>query len=233
MVLGEIGMKRRTVLDKASTPDGGSMELVEHDGTYSIRINGNDLMSTRQHFSEEKLAEFACNNINLKCEPRVLIGGLGCGFTLRAALKILPPDAEVTVAEVMPHVIAWNKNPDYPLGSDALADERVTVVQTDVNTLISKSKTFFDAIILDIDNGPTAMVMASNQYLYQEIGLHQIKSALTVGGRVAIWSAASNPQFSKMMGRAGFKVDVQRCRSNGDKGGWHHIFVGDRVREAR
>lgn len=224
-------MKKRTVLDQATTPDGSVMELVEHDSNYSIRINGVDLMSTRQHFSEEKLADYACDHLQSHREPRVLIGGLGFGYTLRAALKLLPPNAEVTVAELVPQVVSWNQNQAYPLAWEALADPRVQVVQTDVYSLISKSKAAFDAILLDIDNGPAALVTAGNQNLYQEIGLHQVKSALSFGGKVAIWSGSDQPKFSKMMGKVGFKVNVQRCRANGSKGGWHRIFVGQRVRD--
>lgn len=224
-------MKKHTVLDHAMTPDGRRMELVEHDGDYSIRVGGSDLMSTRQHASEERIAEVACDHLKARKNARVLIGGLGFGYTLRAALQVLPPDASVTVAELMPQVIAWNQNPAYPLAGDVLLDPRVSLVQKDVMSLIQVAKARYDAIILDVDNGADAMVTDDNQRLYQEVGLHQVKSALTLGGKVAYWSASANPPFVKLMGRIGFGVKVERCRSNGAKGSWHTLFIGTRFRE--
>lgn len=224
-------MKKRTILEHATTPDGGRMELVEHDGSYSIRINGIDLMSTRQHASEERIAELACSHLRERRGARVLIGGLGFGFTLRSALRQLPADATITVAELIPEVIAWNQNPAYPLAADALQDPRVRLMQKDVMTLVSAAKANFDAIILDVDNGADALVTGGNQKLYQELGLHQVKSALTLGGKVAYWSAASNPLFVKLMGRVGFAVETDRCRANGTSGGWHWIMLGKRLRE--
>ena len=229
--LSEKSLKKRTILDQATTPDGGRMELVEHDGSYSIRINGVDLMSTRQHASEERIAELACDHLRTRRGARVLIGGLGFGFTLRAALQVLPEDARITVAEIMPEVIAWNNNPDYPLAADVLKDPRVRLLQKDVMSLISAAKSSYDAIILDVDNGADALVTGGNQKLYQELGLHQVKSALTLGGKVAYWSAGSSPLFVKLMGRVGFGVEVERCRSNGAKGGWHNLMIGKRLRE--
>lgn len=223
-------MKKRTILDSALTPDGQCMELVEHDAAYSLRVGGVELMSTRQHASEEELARMICEPLAGQTKPRVLIGGLGFGYTLKAALRLLPPGAVVTVAELIPAVVTWNRDPAYPLAGEALTDPRVTLVERDVHQLIQSAKASYDGIILDVDNGADALVTGGNQKLYHEVGLHLVKNALTLGGRVAYWSASANPRFRDLMGRVGMAVQVQRCRSNGAKGSWHNIYVGRRLR---
>jgi len=217
-------MKKWTCLDTALMPDGKTISLHEHDGTYSVRVDGAELMSTRRHNSEDRIAELACEQA--KRQARVLIGGLGFGFTLKAALESLSTDAAVTVAEISSAVIAWNRNPAFPLAAAALADPRVTVVQQDVREIIAGSTHAFDSIILDVDNGPAALSTESNRGLYSLAGLRRTHAALKPGGCAAFWSAAPNPAFLKLMAAAGFAVDVQRCRAHTNSGGWHTLFIG-------
>ncbi len=219
-------MKKSTLIDQSQTPDGRAIALFEHDGNYSIRIDGLELMSTRQHASEERLAELACAGVKTKREAAVLIGGLGFGFTLRAALTQLSPDATVTVAELMPAVVEWNKNPAYKLAADVLADRRVKLVLADVAAVIGRSRGAFDAILLDVDNGPAALSAESNEQLYDDTGLYKILGALKAGGVVAFWSASADPRFAKRLAKAGFEVDVQRARAHVTSGGWHTLFLG-------
>jgi spermidine synthase len=219
-------MKKWTTVDTALMPDGKTISLYEHDGSYSVRVGGAELMSTRRHASEEKIAELACAQAKAISGPRVLIGGLGFGFTLKAALSVLPSDATVIMAEILAAVVAWNRNPSFHLAADAMADRRVIVLQKDVAEAISESRGAFDCIILDVDNGPAALSTEGNRRLYTAKGLHSIHTALRPGGCVAIWSAAPDPAFERLLARAGFVVDVQRCRPHRNSGGWHTIFVG-------
>jgi spermidine synthase len=222
-------MKKRTLIDSALMPDGSAILLYEHDGTYSVRVNGAELMSTRRHASEDRIAELACLHTKHIRRARVLIGGLGFGFTLKAALACLPADAAVTVAEISPAVIAWNRNSAFPLAAAALADPRVTVAEQDVGDVIAGFPGAFDSIILDIDNGPAALSTESNRGLYNLAGLNRTYAALRPAGCAAFWSAAPNHAFAKLMATAGFEVDVQRCRAHTNSGGWHTLFLGRAV----
>ena len=222
-------MKKWTTVDTALMPDGKTISLNEHDGSYSVRVDGINLMSTRRHSSEEMIAELACAQATGIHGARVLIGGLGFGYTLKAALSVLAADATVVMAEILAAVVAWNRNPSFNLAADAMADPRVIVLQKDVADVISESRGSFDSIILDVDNGPVALSTEGNHRLYDSKGLHLTRAALRPGGCVAIWSAAPDPAFEKLMARVGFAVDVQRCRPHANSGGCHSIFVG-RVR---
>ncbi|MBM4252879.1 MAG: hypothetical protein FJ146_12980 [Deltaproteobacteria bacterium] len=221
-------MKKWNLIDEAKTPDGTAMALYEHDGAYSIRVGGLELMSTRQSSSEERMAEIACEQLVGKKKPKILIGGLGFGFTVRATLRLAPKTAVVTVAELMPAVIAWNKNPDLPLAADVMQDPRVRIIQRDVMEIIATARGSYDAIMLDVDNGPAGLCTKDNDDIYSEVGLHQIQSALAPGGTVVFWSAAASPIFAKRLGRIGFEVNVTRTKSHGMKGSWHTLFVGRR-----
>jgi spermidine synthase len=213
-------LKKWTLVDQTSTPDGNTMSLFEHDGAYVIRVGSEELMSTRRHVSEERIAELVCGRLESKRRASVLIGGLGMGFTLKAALAALARDAQVVVAEIVPAVIAWNRNPAYPLGATAMADQRVTILQQDVIDVISAAPFAFDGIILDIDNGPAAMTTQTNARLYKEFGLRLTRTALKRGGGVAFWSAAPDAAFEKLLARTGFKVEAHRS-----PGSSHTIFV--------
>ena len=213
-------MKKWTTVEQALTPDGKAISLDEHDGSYAIRVDGIPLMSTRQHASEEKLAELACAHVRGIRNARVLIGGLGFGFTLKAALAALAADATVVMAEMLGAVIAWNRNPALPLAAAWLADPRVT------GDVIRAARGSFDSIILDVDNGPAALSTGGNGRLYDYTGLHNARAALKSAGCMAVWSVAPDPAFERLMTQAGFSVEQRRCRARLSSGRWHTLFLG-------
>jgi spermidine synthase len=224
-------MKKTILLDQATTPDGRPMTLHEHDGVFMIRVDGVELMSTRQHHSEEKLAELACAQVGEQIgkqsgNARVLIGGLGLGFTLRAALGALGSNATVVVVELMPAVIRWNQSPDHKLAADAMADPRVEVIAGNVVDVLKTSRGQFDAIILDVDNGASGLTAVGNSRLYSTSGLAMIRLALRPDGCLAVWSADADPAFVERMGQAGFAVTVERARSHPSGGSWNSLFIG-------
>ena len=218
-------MKKWTLVDQALTPDGSAISLYEHDGDYSLRAGNAELMSTRQHGSEEKIAELACAGVRSIRGARVLIGGLGFGFTLKAVLAAVAADATVVLAEILAAVIAWNRNPEFPLAADALSDRRVLVRQQDVFEVIREANRSFDSIILDVDNGPAALSAASNHRLYSNRGLQLAQSALRPGGCVAFWSVAADPAFERLLKRVGFSVVVHRCRAHVNSGAVRTVFL--------
>jgi spermidine synthase len=219
-------VKKWTSVDKTLTPDGKTISLHEHDGSYAIRVDDVVLMSTRRHASEEKIAELACAHVRGIRGARILIGGLGFGFTLKAALSAVAPDATVVIAEILAAVIAWNSNPSFHLAAEAMADPRVIVLQQDVGEVIRQARSGFDSIILDVDNGPVALSTVGNHRLYDYAGLQSARTALRPAGCVAFWSAAPDPAFEKRMIHAGFTVDVQRCRSHSNSGARYTVFLG-------
>lgn len=220
-------MKPVILRERAVTPDGRALTLHEHDGVFTIRVDGVELMSTRQHHSEERLAELACAHLRTEsARSAVLIGGLGLGFTLRATLRQVSGDAAVVVAELVPAVIAWNRRPEYGLGCDAMADPRVEVVAADVADVIRRRPAAFDAVILDVDNGADGLTVAANDRLYSAAGLASARSALRPGGALAVWSAGADDSFAGRMRRAGFAVSVERARVHAGGGGWTTLFLG-------
>jgi spermidine synthase len=219
-------MKPTILRDQALTPDGRAMMLYEHDGALTIRVAGVDLMTTRQHHSEEQLAQIACEPLRHTRHARVLIGGLGFGFTLRTALGILGADAAVVVAELMPAVIAWNREPGYGLAGTALDDPRVEVVVGDVAEVLRCHRAGFDAVILDVDNGAAGLTIADNRRLYTATGLARARAALRPGGCLAVWSAADDPAFVERMRRCGLTVTSERARVHAGGGAWNHLFIG-------
>jgi len=221
-------MKPTRLLGRTATPDGTPLTLHEHDGTLSIRAGGVELMSTRQHHSEERLAALACDGLRDRPRAAVLIGGLGLGFTLRETLRHLAADATVVVAELVPEVIAWNRNPAHGLAADVIDDPRVEVVTGDVAEVLAASRGRFDAIMLDVDNGARGLTAAANEGLYAAAGLGAARAALAPHGRLAVWSAGADPRFAARMEEAGFAVDVVRARTHATAGGWNTIFVGTR-----
>ncbi len=220
-------MKPTILRDQALTPDGEVMTLHEHDGAFTIRVAGIVLMSTRQHHSEERLASLACEPLRETRAARVLIGGLGFGFTLRAALGILAADAAVVVAELMPAVIEWNRDPAYGLAGDALDDPRVETVVGDVAALLRQRATF-DAVILDVDNGAVGLTTTDNDRLYSPAGLARAREALRPGGTLAVWSATRDRAFAERMRRCGFSVTTERARVHAGGGSWNDLFIGRR-----
>ncbi|MBU6364838.1 MAG: spermidine synthase [Gemmatimonadetes bacterium] len=218
-------MKPLERLAAARTPTGSVLELFRHDGAYLIRADGVELMSTRRHHSEDALAELACAPHAGTEGVRVLIGGLGLGFTLRAALRVLPQDAQVWVAELLPEVIAWNADPAYGISVEALQDPRVRVVEGDVTALLRTHPGHFHAIMLDTDNGPDGMLLRDNAPLYAARGIQATKAALCDGGTIAYWSVADDPRFAGAVEGAGMRVATHRVRAHATSGPWHTIYV--------
>jgi spermidine synthase len=222
-------MKKLERLDEARTPDGTVLALYRHDGDYVIRADGAELMSTRHHHSEDRLAELACAPIRHRAGARVLIGGLGLGFTLRAALRLLAPDASVVVAELVRAVIDWNERPDYGLAGAALRDPRVELRHADVAQLLRDADDGYDAIMLDVDNGPDPMTTSGNGALYGDAGVRMSAAALRPAGRLVYWSAQDDRGFERTLRRAGLTVETSRVWSHGTSGALHTLFVGGRA----
>lgn len=218
-------MKRNERLGEAVAPDGTVLALHRHDGAYVIRANGHELMSTRRHHSEEVLAEAVCAPLRERGGARVLIGGLGLGFTLRAALRSLGADARVVVAEIMEEIIRWNQNPEYALAADALLDPRVELHHDDVANVLRAGAGGFDAIMLDVDNGAAPLTTRGNALLYRAEGIRRAAAALRPGGRLAYWSAGAEPAFEAALRRAGMAVEVIRARAHPCLKLWHTIYV--------
>ena len=218
-------MIQRELLGTAEVPGGEKLELYRHDKDYMIVLGHNELMSTRKWGSEVALAEMAIDRIGHAKSPRLLIGGYGMGFTLRAALKRLGADARVTVAELVPEIIVWARGPMAEVAQGCLDDRRVDLVMGDVAMAIASAASTFDAILLDVDNGPDGLVRAENDAIYSRDGLASAKAALRPGGVLAIWSAGPDPAFTRRLAKAGFSVDEQtvRARDNG-KGPKHTIW---------
>ena len=219
-------MKPTILRAEATTDDGRLMTLHEHDGDYQISVAGVPLMSTRQHHSERRLAELAREHIRGRPAPRLLIGGLGLGFTLRAALEGLGPDAAVTVVELLPAVVEWNRNPAYGLAAEALEDPRVELVIGDVADTIRQRRGGFDAILLDVDNGASELTTATNRELYQAESLQRARAGLRAGGCLAVWSADKDPVFVERMQRAGFSVTTERVAAYPGGKVFNWLFVG-------
>ena len=209
-------MKARLNRATARTPDGSEMELRQHDRDFSIRINGRELMSSRQHESELALARLGCAHLVSRKSPRVLIGGLGLGYTLRQTLDMLSPHAKVMVSELLGAVVEWNREYFGELNGRALDDERVNLKTGDIVPLISHSKRRFDAILLDIDNGPTAVTDSGNKRLYGREGIRACRLALRQGGCLAIWSPEPSKRFEHLMMSCNFHV--RRYRAPAYKG---------------
>ncbi|MHB1224645.1 MAG: spermidine synthase family protein [Gemmatimonadaceae bacterium] len=222
-------MKKLERLDEATAPDGTVLTLYRHDGAYFIRVDGLELMSTRRHHSEDRLAELVCEPLRGTASARVLIGGLGLGFTLRAALGILGDDSAVVVAELLRSVIGWNENPAYDLSATAMRDSRVTVVQDDVANVLVASPGGFDGIMLDVDNGTDALTNAPNARLYRDPGIRAAAAALRPGGRVAYWSANADPAFADALRRAGLSVETNAVRAHPTASTRHFIYVARRA----
>jgi spermidine synthase len=222
-------VKRVERLGEAVAPDGSVLTLYRHDRDYVIRVDGQELMSTRRHHSEDVLAELVCAPLAEHAGARVLIGGLGLGFTLRAALRWLAADARVVVAEIVEEVIAWNRNPDYTLAADALQDPRVELRHDDVANVLQASPGAFDAIMLDVDNGAAALTAARNAGLYRAQGIRRAAAALRPGGRLEYWSATEDAAFEKALRNAGMTVEAVRVRAHPGLRLWHTIYVAQRV----
>ena len=218
-------MKPTERLGEARTPNGTVLALYRHDGAYLIRADGIELMSTRRHLSEDRLADVACEPLRDRPGARVLIGGLGLGFTLRAALRHLRADAEVVVAELVAEVIAWNADPRFDLSAEAMRDPRVRVVHEDVVRVLRANPGGFDAIMLDTDNGPDGMLMDENAPLYSARGIALTVAALREASRIAYWSVGDDPRFAGALRHAGLAVETLRVRAHDTAGPMHTLYV--------
>jgi len=220
-------VKYLELLGQAQARDGTSMKLVRRGNEYIILANGKPLMSSRMHGSEEALATFGCRRARTLEEPCVLVGGLGMGYTLRATLDLLPADATVVVAELVPAVVEWNRGPLGALAAEPLKDRRVRVEIDDVAVTLSARPGQFDAVLLDVDNGPTAFSASNNGALYDDGGIAAVRSALKMGGVLAVWSAHEDRKFEQRLRHGRFDVEVESVRARLKKGGPRHtIFLG-------
>ncbi len=199
---------------------------------FSIMLGRNELMNSRMSGSEEALATLPCRLISNHRNAHILIGGLGMGFTLRAALRAVAPDARITVAELVPAVASWARGAMAELHGASLDDPRVTLHQGDVGQLIRSARRAYDAILLDIDNGPAGLTRAANDGLYDAVGLGLARAALKPGGVLAVWSAAPDRHFAKLLHRIGFAVEEVRVRATAGGGGARHVIWLARVGSA-
>ena len=213
------------LIERAQVPgDSGELRLYRRGGEFSIRATGGELMNSRVHGSEEALAELACERIAHRTRPHILIGGLGMGYTLAAALKRLGPTSLIVVAELVPEVVEWNMGPLAELAGHALEDERVTVIVGDVGNILQKEHQTYDAILLDVDNGPTGLTHKGNDRLYSKGGLDAAFAALRPGGVLAGWSAGADDAFTRRLRQAGFEVDEVNVRAGGKRKGRRHTI---------
>jgi len=218
------------LIDSSQVPGtGGEIRLYRRGREYSIMVNGAELMNSRAHGSEDALAELACARIADRPAPRVLIGGLGIGYTAAAALKQLGADGRVVVAELVPAVVEWNRGPLSDLAGHPLQDARITVREIDVALILKAERQAFDAILLDVDNGPEGMTRKGNDWLYSRAGLEAAFAALRPAGVLAVWSAGPDQAFAKRLVHAGFEVEEVRVRARGaGRGERHTIWLAGR-----
>jgi len=219
-----------TLLDSTQIPgDGGELRLYQRNNEFSIKIAGrSELMNSRVHDSENALAEHTCARLVDCAQPKLLIGGLGMGFTLSTALRHLNDQAQVVVAELIPAVVAWNRGPLGDRAGHPLRDPRVTVREIDVASMLRAGEQTYDAILLDVDNGPEGLTRKENDWLYSISGLNEAYAALRPRGLLAVWSAGPDKNFLQRLRKVGFDVDEMRVRTHGSKGARHIIWFACR-----
>ena len=210
-------------------PGGGELRLYERGGEFSLRLDGRELMASRAYGSEEALGELAAARLRARKEPSVLIGGLGLGYTLAALLRGVGPRAAILVAELVPAVVEWNRGPLAHLAGHPLRDARVRVATADVADVLRDARGAFDAVLLDVDNGPGAATRPGSARLYDAEGLAAARDALRPGGVLGIWAASGERGFPKQLRAAGFRVEETRARARGGRrGGAHVIWIAER-----
>ncbi|WP_294532555.1 hypothetical protein [uncultured Rhodoblastus sp.] len=214
-------------IDTAPIPGGGELRLKRRGAEFSIMLGDNELMNSRLSGSEEALATLSAAKIGQNGAPKMLIGGLGMGFTLRAALKALPSTARIEVAELVPAVVAWARGPMAEVFAGSLEDSRVKVREGDVAEMI-RSGGAYDAILLDVDNGPDGLTRVANDVLYDSAGLAAVRTALKPGGVFAVWSCGPDEDFTRRLRKAGFAVEQIHVRAGRAKGARHVIWLGVR-----
>jgi spermidine synthase len=213
-------MIRWVQLGTASIPGGGGeLRLMQRGLEFSIFAGSIELMSSRLSGSEKALASMTCARVLERPLPHILIGGLGMGFTLRSALAALGPNATITVAELVPEVVAWARGPLAAIYGKSLSDPRLKIFKGDVGEMIGGIQSGYDAILLDVDNGPVALMRAANDDLYGAYGLREAHKALLPGGVLAVWSAAPDPAFTQRLRAVGYNVEEHRVRANGRHSG--------------
>ena len=212
------------LLGTAQIPGGGELRLLRRGTEFSIKLGQNELMNSRLSGSEEALATLVCERLQGCKQPRLLIGGLGMGFTLRAALSNLNADARVVVAELVPEVVAWARGPMAEVFGDSLTNPRVSIRETDVGLLIRAERSAYDAILLDVDNGPEGLSREANDALYNASGLATAHGTLRPGGVLAVWSSGPDPRFTQRLVKAGFDVDETKTRASRKGGGARHVI---------
>ena len=226
-------MKPWVLLDTVPIPGGGELSLHQHVNDFAIRVGRDELMNSMSHGSEDALARLAFARLGPRPQRQVLIGGLGMGFTVAAALRDAGPDDRITVAELMPAVVAWNRGPLAPLAGNPLGDPRVSVNTGDVAALLRTRPDAYDLILLDVDNGPQALTTDANHWLYGNDGLAKSFAALRPGGVLAVWSAGPDDTFTRRLRHAGFQVSVEQARAHGNRGARFVIWLAVRpVRSA-
>jgi spermidine synthase len=209
------------------TADGITLKLARHDREFLLLADGLPLMSSRMHASEDDLATIGCRRARSLPAPCVLVGGLGMGFTLRAALDLLPPAATVVVSELIPAVVEWNRGVLAPLAGRPLDDPRVRVVERDVLEVLRANRAGFDAALLDIDNGPSALTSHRNGALYADRGIAAARAALKPAGILAVWSSFADPQYARRLRKGGFDVVMERVRGRARRGPRHMIYLAE------
>ena len=221
-------MKPWILLASAPIPGGGEMHLWQHVRDFAIRVGRDELMNSGRHGSEDALASLAYARLGARAQRRVLVGGLGMGFTAAAALRDLGADGRVTVAELVPAVVEWNRGPLAQLCGNPLADPRLDVHLGDVADLLRTKTAVYDAILLDVDNGPHGLTTSANHWLYGPAGLTRTFRALRPGGVLGVWSAGPDEAFTRRLGQAGFAVECVRTPAHGARGRKHVIWLGSR-----
>lgn len=217
-------MLPRTLVDTAEIPGGGALRLMQRGDEFSIMLGANELMNSRLSGSEEALATMSIDRLSGVSRPHLLIGGLGMGFTLRAALERLGPNTQVTVAELVPKVVDWARGPMAEISGGSLDDPRVDIRIADVGDMIRANCGIYDVILLDVDNGPDGLTLDGNEGLYDRKGLLAAKAALGPGGLLSVWSAAPDSRFAKRLRDTGFAVEEVRVRARSGGRGAHHII---------
>ncbi len=220
--------RSRERIAETKTPDGKVLVLTREEGYYVLTLDGVPLMSSAAHYSEEHMAEVGCEGLAKTPDTRVLIGGLGMGYTLRASLDRTSPTSRVVVAELLPAVAEWNRGMLKDLADRPLDDPRVELVLTDIVKYVRSGPDPFDAILLDTDNGPDDFTQRDNAQLYSQAGLRRLHQLLKPGGRLVVWSAYQCPPFKRDLEQAGFESRVVRAKARGEKGGRHSLYVGER-----
>jgi spermidine synthase len=212
-------------IDTARVPGADvELRLMRRGDEFSMMLGPNELMNSRLSGSEEALATLACRRIEAVKRPHLLIGGLGMGFTLRAALAVLGSEARITVAELVPAVVAWARGPMAKLFGDSLTDPRASIREADVVEVIRSHAAAFDAILLDVDNGPEGLIRKANNALYDLKGLSAIRRALRPGGVLAVWSSGPDPSFTRRLRDAGFAVNEVAVRATAKRSGARHLI---------